>query len=256
METDDQKENKNMNKTIVLAGLLSIVLSTTAQNNDRYVDSKIEFFTPDQGSVIQSPINLVVGFLLTNQGPDSLYPDDSITWEFTHLFEESDLPRRRKPIGEFIPPGGSRIYYDTMLINGDKDLEKFPVWFWRAPSCFGLQEEGRQLKSEWFDDVRKDNNPRLNLVHRKFSSVGSLQPDSSMSIYPNPSQGILHLEMEDIQDIKAIDLMDILGKTETIRCINERDQTITLDLSAYAKGVYFIRVRREGVGFKSKLILY
>ncbi|NNT72526.1 T9SS type A sorting domain-containing protein [Flavobacterium sp. IMCC34852] len=64
------------------------------------------------------------------------------------------------------------------------------------------------------------------------------ETDNSVSIYPNPSNGIVNIKGD--FNIKSIQLFDVQGRILQTNIVNENNTTI--DIAAQNVGVYFIRV--------------
>ncbi|MBL4706866.1 MAG: T9SS type A sorting domain-containing protein [Flavobacteriales bacterium] len=74
---------------------------------------------------------------------------------------------------------------------------------------------------------------------------------SNFKIYPNPSTGIFTIQFDEIPKSK-VQVLDISGRViEVLRIESSINQ---VDLSSYAKGVYFLNV--ENTGIKEKLVIY
>lgn len=63
---------------------------------------------------------------------------------------------------------------------------------------------------------------------------------TTISVYPNPTKGLLTLKVPEINYQERFQLINITGKVLRDELINQ--STIELDLSKHANGVYFIRV--------------
>jgi hypothetical protein len=68
-------------------------------------------------------------------------------------------------------------------------------------------------------------------------------------VFPNPSDGFIHISCLSCKDNLEgqIGLLDITGKELMSKSCRFINKTFTLDLSAYTSGVYFLRIRIEGV---------
>ena len=64
------------------------------------------------------------------------------------------------------------------------------------------------------------------------------QNDSSISVYPNPTNGIVTVNCNN--SIKSIQLYDVQGRLLQTNLVNENETTI--DVSTKAKGVYFLKI--------------
>lgn len=71
------------------------------------------------------------------------------------------------------------------------------------------------------------------------TGIANKEKNNSWSIYPNPSNGIFNIDLEQQQNNSACIISNILG--EEIMQLNVTNKTTTsIDLSGYSKGLYFI----------------
>lgn len=62
--------------------------------------------------------------------------------------------------------------------------------------------------------------------------------DASVSIYPNPTKGLINIECNN--NIKSVQLYDVQGRILQTNVVNENQAS--LDISTQSKGVYFIKI--------------
>jgi phage FluMu protein gp41 len=74
---------------------------------------------------------------------------------------------------------------------------------------------------------------------------------SAFKMYPNPSSGILNIDSE--YRIKKVVVFDINGRM--IDAMPSDSQQITLDVSGFQNGVYFVSLQTDGGLFSKKLII-
>jgi len=79
----------------------------------------------------------------------------------------------------------------------------------------------------------------------KSTGLGSHQNRTSFSMYPNPTSGMLHLELADTRATQLI-LVDLLGAELERWEIGPGEQKQELDLSAVRPGVYLLKLTGEG----------
>ncbi len=84
----------------------------------------------------------------------------------------------------------------------------------------------------------------------EYQSAGITLPNSEVSIYPNPTAGICHIETKGL--FKVV-VMDAAGKI--LKRYNQISKKITVDLSPYANGVYWVEVLTEDSRFVQKIVL-
>ena len=107
---------------------------------------------------------------------------------------------------------------------------------------------GSTWKSPWLagPDFNLGSGARINV------------PFSNLEVYPNPSRDIFNIEFnsDNIQDVK-IKIVDVMGEEVYIEDLREfiGQYTKQVDLSEYAKGVYFLRIMSNKRGFNKKIIL-
>ncbi len=66
--------------------------------------------------------------------------------------------------------------------------------------------------------------------------------DNSISIFPNPSNGIVNVQIENTSGNFTVEVMDITGKLmQTVNTNASR----TIDISSYQAGIYFVRVSTD-----------
>ena len=58
------------------------------------------------------------------------------------------------------------------------------------------------------------------------------------SVYPNPTEDILHIEINGNERIKSLHLIDISGKVVFLK----REELSRLDISGLSAGVYYLRI--------------
>lgn len=94
-----------------------------------------------------------------------------------------------------------------------------------------------------------------NRYWKVFLSTGVLQTDdfesntSEIAVYPNPSNGVFHVETQNGAENIRLDVNDLAGRT----ILQTEGQTI--DLSAYPKGIYLLNIHIGQQSYSKKLIL-
>lgn len=76
-----------------------------------------------------------------------------------------------------------------------------------------------------------------NTVFQLLSNPG-VDIDASVSIYPNPTKGLINIECSNT--IKSVELYDVQGRILQTNLVNENQAS--LDVSTQSKGVYFIKI--------------
>ncbi|EDP96455.1 T9SS type A sorting domain-containing protein [Kordia algicida OT-1] len=73
-----------------------------------------------------------------------------------------------------------------------------------------------------------------------------------VSVYPNPSKGLFNVNLGSMSEANLA-VLDITGKTIVSK--NATTNVETLDLSKYAKGIYFLRIKNHETFITKKLIV-
>lgn len=91
------------------------------------------------------------------------------------------------------------------------------------------------------------------VIINKINGVVSINGNISFSIYPNPAKTEVTIELQNAYDNATLSLRDIIGETLLRRELTV--SSLTLDLSPYASGVYFIEIAQGGNTAIRKLII-
>ena len=84
-----------------------------------------------------------------------------------------------------------------------------------------------------FDVISKNNTVTL--------STTLFELDATLSIYPNPTSGSIHVKKPEAMQIEKIRIYDMLGKL-----VREQTYTETIDVSALSSGLHFIELQSKG----------
>ena len=99
------------------------------------------------------------------------------------------------------------------------------------------------------------------------SAVGIARPgqqgkpsedNKTLLVYPNPSTGIVHLTISNLQGKKVeLSVLNVIGSVmyrETLTEMNDR-YTKMLDLSKFANGLYYVRLEADNTSQMCKLVI-
>jgi hypothetical protein len=82
--------------------------------------------------------------------------------------------------------------------------------------------------------------------------------DKMLLVYPNPSTGIVHLTINNLQGKKVeLSVLNVIGSVmyrETLTEMNDR-YTKMLDLSKFANGIYYVRLQADNTSQMCKLVI-
>jgi len=93
------------------------------------------------------------------------------------------------------------------------------------------------------DEYGNTNSCSFDIEVEEFLGIGTNQLELGLSIYPNPSKGMIFVESSVVL-LEQIVVTDIAGKR--VMEVNEIDQlNSSVDLSAFTKGVYFLTINDQ-----------
>ena len=84
--------------------------------------------------------------------------------------------------------------------------------------------------------------PTFNSVNVDVTSVQAIEPEVSFKIYPNPSQAIINILVENSLSQESVLIFNMQGKLMLQTTIN---QNMQLDISNWAKGTYIIQLNNS-----------
>jgi hypothetical protein len=99
---------------------------------------------------------------------------------------------------------------------------------------------------------------KYNLNVNVITDVFNIQSGNMISVYPNPAADIINIEISNTDEEETIiELLTVSGQLIYRKEYkNNMDPFIKqIDLSGYAKGVYFVRIRQSGAVYNGKIIV-
>ncbi len=142
-----------------------------------------------------------------------------------------------KIIGEFFP---------KRLVRFAMDQEPLDVFFPRG---------NIQCYSDIYTDIKLTNTECDYLGYLRVTSQDYLN-NSNFKIFPNPANDKLHISFEGqlISDY-SIQLLDLSGRTLQAFSFQKNQNSVSIDVSGLANGMYFVQLENEGVKQVTKLVI-
>ncbi|HCQ29007.1 MAG TPA: hypothetical protein DIU39_01900 [Flavobacteriales bacterium] len=84
------------------------------------------------------------------------------------------------------------------------------------------------------------------------SSIASIEDNANINLYPNPSNGIITLNVDG--STYSYEVMDITGKVVINNTVASASRSV-IDMTKYPSGVYFVKVNTAAGSFMQKVIL-
>ena len=95
-------------------------------------------------------------------------------------------------------------------------------------------------------------------LHRPGQQGAKPGEEKTLVVYPNPSTGIVHLTINNLQGKKVeLSVLNVIGSVmyrETLTELNDR-YTKMLDLSKFANGLYYVRLESDNTSQMCKLVI-
>jgi hypothetical protein len=139
-----------------------------------------------------------------------------------------------------------------LVINNSLPLNAASKPFGNSPGLYSVRYKVKDLSGNESDEYVRN----IKVLPEGPAGVGDLMNiDRLMSVYPNPSNGLVNMRLADVQaeDVKVV-VMDIMGKELLHKTIKANDlQVQELDLTKQAKGIYFLRIQTGDQVYSKKL---
>lgn len=97
------------------------------------------------------------------------------------------------------------------------------------------------------------NTSRSNIKAQLVANSVQEMTAAQVWLYPNPAKNEVRIELAGNGGAVLLELYDVAGRLLTSR--KTSDKIITLNIAAYAAGVYFVRVINENVQADAKLLI-
>jgi hypothetical protein len=108
-------------------------------------------------------------------------------------------------------------------------------------------------------DVDKTGSPNVNFTTDcSVTEIKNNQENSTINIYPNPTIGVLNIEINNIdKQGLEIEILDITGKFIYQKEYSGITAQFTeqIDLSGYSKGIYFVKIRQDNSVDVGKIVV-
>lgn len=238
-------------QTIFTALILLFQLSAYSQDY-RYCDLRVQMLSPETNSVITSPTTIRYSFQIVNQGPDTIFQTDTLTYKTSHSYTTSSEVRKI-PIPRIISPMDSVVFYDSIDIDSRAYKMSFTLAFSEVPMVYGPDAGKFKLLNEFSED-RDDNHGMIKLYHAgNLNTQTELYP-SQVSMYPNPlSTGQLFISSDDL--IESVSMYNHVLQELPLTTENIAAGLLKIQTSQMPTGVYLVKIRTRNAEVISQLIV-
>ncbi len=156
--------------------------------------------------------------------------------------------------GTFTPQNTAMYGYKIIRLNSNGTYDNTFVTgtgFNNAIWSIDIQPDGKILIGGGFTSYNGTSVNRLIRLNNPSVLSNSDFYKSKISLYPNPVNEILNLDLSNIETIENLTIYDVTGKNVLeIKDISNHQ----IDVSSLEKGVYFIDIKTQNGSFKEKFV--
>ena len=144
-----------------------------------------------------------------------------------------------------------------ILLNSEFDdpgaeySDNIAIYSTRVVSNLNVNEIGSyKITYIVLDDAGNETTCSFDVLVNAYVGVENMK-HNSVSIYPNPTNGIINVELSN-NNTHQLTISDIMGKILVKRTTDEQNKTI--NLSNFESGIYIISIQTDKEIFKTKII--
>lgn len=199
----------------------------------RSIDLAINFIKPDTNETLYAPVNYPIKFRVKNLGPDTLKPNDIISY-YTYTIDSGYKgPFLYKLVRHYKPNEWFDLTHN-MKIDAEFDLDFYRIQI--SGIVYNLSADS--IKTEWTNYF--NNRPSVIVKVKKLTN--SSQPSNGLNpglkVYPNPTSSVLCFS----EGVTALKIYNFSGN-----CVMLHDGYIReTDVSNLTPGIYLIRAIQNG----------
>jgi hypothetical protein len=87
------------------------------------------------------------------------------------------------------------------------------------------------------------NSDSANYILNKCDGISETSLNNNISLYPNPTESMIHIEASDLTGTSTIIITDMVGKVLSTQTATGSSIRKDIDMSAFEKGIYLITIR-------------
>jgi hypothetical protein len=236
--------------TFYLLVFLLFSINATSQTMWRFIDLAVKIESPEPYSIHPTPTVLDYTISILNQGPDTVFVDDTL--EVTPSYARPatwKIEKRVFRVTEPILPGDSIFIHDTLSILYERNLPDFLL----AVSAYVIkvrQYSERPIRFET-DEIREDNTDFTRIILKHTVDVPVIK-ESSINIFPNPviKENLNIVSLDNY--MKNITVYDITGKVVYDEN-NLNSGKIEINVNDFKPGLYFVQVETNNEFITKKI---
>ena len=79
--------------------------------------------------------------------------------------------------------------------------------------------------------------------------------DYGVNIYPNPAHTVVNVDIPSLSGAAEVTVVDMMGKTVGRYAIADGNNSISIDVSSFAEGVYTVRIVSDSITLVERLVI-
>ena len=241
-----------IHKLVLCAVFYSTSLSLAIGQGFRHADLKVKFVTPDSNAVFASPTDIPFTFRIYNQGPDTIWPEDTLTFKPSHTLVNYSKTEKVS-WGKMVAKGDSMDFSSSVYVNYSRDLNNFELFFGEIPLAYGFTKEKGTLYAET-NETQADNNAKVTFKLLGSSSVSD-EKLSRVKLHPNPvTNGELTISgVSDIGNVKLFNnTMQLISE---IAPNNVNSSSTRIPINNIPRGLYFIQIATPSGSIVKRIVV-
>ncbi len=180
----------------------------------------------------------------TKQDETILLPDDFIV-----LWADDDAKQGVLHLGFKLSAGGEEIGLAQMIGSDTVLIDSLIYGSQNANISFGSYPDGSDNRIPFAIPTPGESN--VNTFRQDITKV-----NHGIYVYPNPSSGIINIKTEPATDKDmSVEISSVNGQIVYNKPLNGSNVK-HIDLSAFPKGIYFVKVKNEDIVRTAKIVLY
>jgi hypothetical protein len=151
--------------------------------------------------------------------------------------------------------GGAQLATMTPVPNGPLFVPGQSHWQFKTVSLGSFQSSTKAIfmfrnTCDWGNALYLDNINIVNATGVEEQDLGSM-----VNVYPNPTGGLIHVDLDMLQGDVQLYVYNLLGREVAREQVRSGQPGITLDLSGEASGVYFVKIITASGSAVKKIVL-
>ncbi|MBE0637814.1 MAG: DNRLRE domain-containing protein [Bacteroidales bacterium] len=224
-------------------------------DNQPFIDrSFIEFdlsSIPENAYVLKATMSL---FACTQFGGHSTLSGTNASWiqRITSPWQEDEITWNDQPaitntnrVAIPFSTTSDQDYPDILVTRLVRDLLNDSDNGFGFRMCLQVESFYRYMEFYSSDETNPQFHPELSVWYTLNPYVDIFeQSQDNISIYPNPTNGLVNIDLAD-HPIHSVEIFSAAGKLLIVKTVDQMSRNLSVNLSGYPDGLYFMRFHNE-----------